>query len=143
MGKDAEADALALEIVPNVGWQKLKWREIICPAFDELRKMVKSPLLEKYLSLTAPLNHALGDCGLQLEALKTVVTRLIGVAVLPEQDGVAHVAPDDIRTPKISKLPLQIRTTRQDPGITLACFKDEIALRMLLPAQPAERNPCP
>ncbi len=101
--------------------------------FDELRKMVKSPLLEKYFEPdstveTMPLERLQA---FQLEALKTVVTRAYRRS--PFYRGkmeAAGVQPEDIKALEdVSKLPFTTKDElRQDPWITLACFKDDIAL---------------
>ena len=101
--------------------------------FDELRTMVKPPLMAKYFEPDStveamPLERLRA---FQLEALKTVVTRAYRRSAFyrSKMDAV-DVVPEAIeQLEDVSKLPFTTKDElRQDPWITLACFKDDISL---------------
>lgn len=101
--------------------------------FDQLRRMEKPPLLEKYFEPDATVeNMPLEKLrAFQLEALGMVVTRAYRRSEFYRAKLMAaQVVPEDIEELEdVSKLPFTTKDElRQDPWITLACFKDDIAL---------------
>src|SRR5690554_3808520 len=95
--------------------------------FDQLRRMEKPPLLEKYFEPDATVeNMSLEKLrAFQLEALGMVVTRAFRRSEFYRAKLMAaQVVPEDIEELEdVSRLPFTTKDElRQDPWITLACF---------------------